>query len=215
MTVEFSLGDPGNIRTLGQVPTTASLPLFPLHAVLLPGATLGLRVFEARYLDLVRECGRNASGFGICLILKGNGLEGSEAGAPATPAAFGTEARIEDFGTDDDGLLTLRVRGVRRFHVRRTRVRDNGLLVADVEWRGDGAGEELQPQHGLLTTVLQRILERIGGEHAQASREQFDDPEWVGWRLAEVLPLSDMQRQQLLQDDDPHARLDQLLALLS
>ncbi len=199
------------IRTLGQVPTTASLPLFPLHTVLLPGATLGLRVFEARYLDLVRECGRNASGFGVCMILEGN-----EAGAPATPAAFGTEARIEDFGTDDDGLLTLRVRGVRRFHVRRTRVRDNGLLVADVEWRDVAVGEELlQPQHGLLTTVLQRILERIGGEYAQASREQFDDPEWVGWRLAEVLPLTDMQRQQLLQDDDPHARLDQLLALLS
>ena len=34
----------------------ATLPLFPLHAVLLPGATLGLRVFERRYLDMLREC---------------------------------------------------------------------------------------------------------------------------------------------------------------
>src|SRR3546814_2206395 len=45
-----------------------SLPLFPLHTVLLPGAALGLRVFEPRYLDLVRECGRSGGGFGICLI---------------------------------------------------------------------------------------------------------------------------------------------------
>ena len=30
-----------------------TLPLFPLHAVLLPGAPLGLRVFERRYLDHV------------------------------------------------------------------------------------------------------------------------------------------------------------------
>ena len=44
-----------------------TLPLFPLHAVLLPGAPLGLRVFEPRYLDLVAECGRKGSGFGICL----------------------------------------------------------------------------------------------------------------------------------------------------
>nr|WP_242110141.1 LON peptidase substrate-binding domain-containing protein [Luteimonas aquatica] len=192
------------------MPTIASLPLFPLRTVLLPGATLGLRVFEPRYLDLVRECGRNASGFGICLI-----LQGEEVGAPATPAAFGTEARIEDFGTGEDGLLTLRVRGARRFHVNRTRVRDNGLLVGEVEWRAAGDADPVRPQHGLLSTMLQSLLDRVGGEYAQAPPSSFDDPDWVSWRLAELLPLTDTQRQQLLQDDDPHARLDQLLALLS
>ena len=187
-----------------------SLPLFPLHTVLLPGASLGLRVFEPRYLDLVRECGRSGDGFGVCMI-----LDGEEAGAPATPAAFGTEARIEDFGTGDDGLLTLQVRGARRFHVRRTRVRDNGLLVADVDWREDGDADELRPQHGLLAMVLERILEQVGGEHAQASASRLDDAAWIGWRLAELLPLSNGQRQSLLQDDDPHARLDQLLGMMS
>lgn len=187
-----------------------SLPLFPLHSVLLPGAALGLRVFEPRYLDLVRECGRSGHGFGICLI-----LDGEEAGTPAMPAAFGTEALIEDFGTGDDGLLTLRVRGARRFHVRRTRVRDNGLVAADIGWRGDTDADELRPQHGLLATVLERILDQVGGEHADASKARFEDAAWIGWRLAELLPLSGMQRQSLLQDDDPHARLDQLLCMLS
>lgn len=187
-----------------------SLPLFPLHTVLVPGAALGLRVFEPRYLDLVRECGRSGGGFGICLI-----LDGEEAGAPATPAAFGTEAVIEDFGTSDDGLLTLQVRGARRFHVRRTRVRDNGLMVADIAWRGDHDVDELRPQHGLLAMLLERILEQVGGEHAQAPATRLDDAAWIGWRLAELLPLSDGQRQSLLQDDDPHARLDQLLGMIS
>jgi Lon protease-like protein len=185
------------------------LALFPLHTVLLPGAALGLRVFEPRYLDLVRECGRSGAGFGVCLI-----LDGEEAGAPATPAAFGTEALIEDFGTDD-GLLTLRVRGARRFHVDRTRVRDNGLVVADVRWRDDTDVDELRPQHGLLATVLERILAQVGGEHASAPASRLDDAAWIGWRLAELLPLSDAQRQSLLQDDDPHARLDQLLGMMS
>ncbi|MGH8032555.1 MAG: LON peptidase substrate-binding domain-containing protein [Luteimonas sp.] len=189
---------------------SASLSLFPLHTVLLPGAALGLRVFEQRYLDLVRECGRAGSGFGICLV-----LEGRESGAPAHPAAFGTEAMIEDFGTGDDGLLTLRVRGMRRFHVRRTRVRDNGLVVADIDWLAADANDQLQPQHGLLATVLQRIVEDLGGEYASAAKSCFDDAAWVGWRLAEFLPLSDAQRQALLQESDPHARLDQLLALMS
>jgi Lon protease-like protein len=44
---------------------------------------------------------------------------------------------------------------------------------------------------------------------------RFDDAAWICWRLAELPPLSDAQRQSLLQDDDPHARLDQLLGMMS
>lgn len=187
-----------------------SLSLFPLHTVLLPGASLGLRVFEARYLDLVRDCGRNGRGFGVCLILKGE-----EVGAPAAAAAYGTEARIEDFGQGDDGLLTLRVRGTRRFHVERARVRDNGLQVADVRWCEPDASTPVRPEHSLLPVLLDSIIEKVGGEYAKAERMLFDDAAWVGWRLAELLPLHDAQRQELLQMDDPNARLDRLLALVS
>lgn len=187
-----------------------SLPLLPLHTVLLPGAALGLRVFERRYLDLVCDCSRSGDGFGICVI-----LDGDEVGTPATPAAFGTEALIEDFGLGDDGVLTLRVRGARRFQVRRTRVRDNGLVVADITWRADTDVDELRPQHGLLAMVLERILEQAGGEHAGVPMSKYEDAAWIGWRLAEFLPLSDAQRQALLQHDDPHARLDQLLGWMS
>ena len=193
-----------------QTPTgTAAIGLFPLRTVLLPGAALGLRVFERRYLDLVRDCMREGTTFGICLI-----IDGTEAGPPAVPAAFGTEARIEDFGSGDDGLLTLRVRGARRFHVTRTRVRDSGLVVAEVAWCDPDPDDELRPEHALLGTLLQRILDQVGGEHAKAPPARFDDAAWVGWRLAELLPLSDQQRQSLLQQDDPHARLDSLLAAL-
>ncbi|MFC3551648.1 LON peptidase substrate-binding domain-containing protein [Lysobacter cavernae] len=186
-----------------------SLGLFPLHTVLVPGAAIGLRVFEPRYLDLIRDCGRSGRGFGICLILKGE-----EVGAPTTAAAYGTEAVIEDFGRGDDGLLTLRVRGTRRFHARRVRVRDNGLQVAEVEWCGSDPDEVVRPEHGLLATLLQQLLDHIGGEHAKAPHARLDDAAWVGWRLAELLPLQDAQRQELLQLDDPHQRLDRLLALL-
>ena len=185
-----------------------ALALFPLRSVLLPGAALDLRVFERRYLGLVRDCLRDGRTFGVCLI-----LEGGEVGPPATPAAFGTEARIEDFGPGEDGLLTLRIRGARRFRARRTRVRDNGLVMADVDWCGADGDDELRPEHALLALLLQRILEQLGGEHAQAAR--YDDTAWIGWRLAELLPLHASHRQELLQEDDPHARLDRLLELVS
>lgn len=190
-------------------PGACELLLFPLRTVLVPGAGLGLRVFEARYLSLVSECSRSGSGFGVCLL-----LDGSETGAGATPAAIGTEARIEDFGTGGDGLLTLQVRGARRFRVLHTRVRDNGLVVGEVEWLPPDDDEELRPEHALLATLLGGILEQAGGEHAKAPSTRMDDAAWVGWRLAELLPLSDAQRQEVLQAADPHARLDRILALV-
>jgi len=183
-----------------------SLPLFPLHTVLVPGAALDLRIFERRYLDMVRDCGRNGSGFGVCLI-----LEGREAGAPATPAAFGTVAVIEDFGSTPEGLLSLRVRGQRRFHALRTRVRDNGLVIADVEYREDPpAAPRLRPEHALMAELLRRILLQVAGEHPDPAPTLFEDAAWVGWRLAELLPLAMPERQALLQLDDPHARLQRL-----
>jgi len=183
-----------------------SLGLFPLHSVLLPGAMLSLRVFERRYLDLVSECTRDSRGFGVCLILIGD-----ESGVPATPAKYGTQARIEDFTTGSDGLLHLRIRGGRRFRVDTTHVRDNGLLLADVDWCEHDADDELRPEHATLGIVLQQIAEQVGGEIAKAPPARFDEAAWVGWRLAELLPLQESQRQALLQIEDPHARLDKLL----
>lgn len=185
----------------------ATLPLFPLQTVLVPGAALDLRIFERRYLDMVSECGRSGSGFGVCLILEGN-----EVGTSATPAAFGTEAVIEDFGTTPEGLLTLRVRGQRRFRVMHTRVRDSGLIMAGVQFCDEYAGStRLRPEHALLAELLRRILMQVTDAKTDPEPAMFEDAAWVGWQLAELLSLSLTQRQELLQLDDPHARLQHLL----
>lgn len=210
-----------------------TLGLFPLRAVLVPGGALSLRVFEPRYLDLVRDCSRNDEGFGVSLDIDEDDPHTQvvdEAGATSAQpsaqpaeqtsthktvtAAFGTEARIEDFGTGEDGLLNIRVRGHRRFRVLDTRVRDNGLIVARVDWRDPDSDDELHPEHAVLGTLLQRLQEQAGGEHANAAPARYDNAAWIGWRLIELLPLADRQRQALLQDDDPHTRLDSLLALM-
>ena len=183
-----------------------SLPLFPLATVLFPGGRLGLRIFEPRYLDLVRDCTRQQRGFGICLILAGR-----EVGEPALPAAVGCEARIVDFAATEDGLLGITVEGGRRFRVERTRVRDNGLVVGDVAWLHECAPERVRPEHQLLSVVLGRLCERAGD---QCDKAELEDAEWVGWRLGEWLPLTHAQRQGLLQEDDPHMRLQRLVEQL-
>ena len=181
------------------------LPLFPLSAVLFPGGPLALRIFEQRYIDLVRDCARKDCGFGVCLI-----LQGREAGEPAVPAAVGTVARITDFYTLPDGLLGISAEGGERFHVTTTRVRDNGLVHGEVRFWPDEPCVEVPPEHGLLATILERLLDQVGGAVAKVDRARFDDASWVGFRLAEMLPLAQPEKQHLLQMTDPLQRLAQL-----
>ena len=90
-------------------------------------------------------------------------------------------------------------------------MRDNGLLVADVGWREPDGDDELRPEHALLGTVLEHMLERAGQDDVRVPARRFDEAGWVGWRLADLLPLGASQRLALLQEDDVHARLDRLL----
>lgn len=182
--------------------TREDIPLFPLSTVLFPGGPLGLRIFEQRYLQMVRDCTRDQSCFGICLI-----LEGSETGAPALPAAVGTLARITDFHSQPDGLLGINVEGCARFRVLRTRVRDNGLVRGDVNCWPDEPILPVPPEYGLLADILERLIEQAGGWWRDAPRERYDDASWVGFRLAEFLPLQPAERQQLLELTDPLERL--------
>lgn len=177
-------------------------PLFPLNAVLFPGATLGLRIFEARYLDMVRECARGAGTFGVCLIMRGE-----EAGAPAVPAAVGTLARIVDFDTLPDGLLGITVTGGARFRVQKSRVRDNGLVVGEIRAWPDEPGVPVPVEFALLPAILERLAEQAGLSWRNGPRERYDDASWVGFRLAELLPLGDGERQHLLEVTDPLERL--------
>lgn len=184
---------------------TADIPLFPLSAVLYPGGSLSLRIFEPRYIDLIRECSRDSSGFGVCLI-----LEGREVGAAVLPAAIGTLARITDFYTLPDGLLGISAEGGERFQVVQTRVRHNGQIRADVRFWPDEPIVSVPPEHGLLVTILERVLEQMGAPFATYDRARLDDAAWVGFRLAEVLPLEASEKQHVLQMTDPLQRLVQL-----
>ncbi len=185
------------------------LPLFPLRTVLFPGGELRLRIFETRYIDLVRLCTREGRPFGVCLI-----LEGEEAGTPARPAALGTTATIDDFYTLPDGMLGIRCVGGRRFHVERTKVRDNGLIVGEVRWLDDDEADFVRPEHALLAQLLERILEQVGGPHAKGPHDRFERAHWVGCRLAELLPYAAADRQRLLECADAHARLQRILDTL-
>jgi hypothetical protein len=111
-----------------------NLPLFPLGAVLFPGGSLPLRIFETRYMDMAKACLREGAPFGVCLI-----REGREVGAPATPFDVGTLATIEAWDMQQLGMLQIVARGGQRFRILERRVQPDGLLRASVEILADDA----------------------------------------------------------------------------
>jgi len=183
----------------------ADVPLFPLRAVLFPGGQLSLRIFEPRYLDMVRECTRHDSGFGACLILSGR-----EVGAPATPTAVGTIARITDFHTGDDGLLGIVAEGGARFRVTGARARADGLLRGAVALWPPEPARPVPVEFALLQSIAERLVETMAPQFHHVPRASYDDAGWVGFRLAELLPLSVEEQQHMLELTDPLQRLAEL-----
>jgi Lon protease-like protein len=158
---------------------------------------------------MVRECSRRGSGFGVCLI-----LEGREVGEPAVPAAVGTVARIIDFSHGDDGLLGIVAEGAERFRVTHARVRSDGLVSGQVtHWPAEPA-HAVPVEFALLQTILGRLLEHMAPHWRHATTPDYDNASWLGFRLAELLPLEREEHQRMLELTDPLRRLAELQTIL-
>lgn len=179
----------------------AEIPLFPLNSVLFPGGPLPLRIFETRYLDMVSSCLKHEQGFGVCLI-----EQGSETG-PARTYTVGTLAHIRDWSNGPDGLLNILALGSGRFRATRVRVQHNGLNIAEVEWLPQEPSVPLPDTARPLAEMLQQLLAQMAERYA-AVLPRYQDASWVGYRLAEIMPLPVAQRQYLLEICDARLRLD-------
>ncbi|MGH8033588.1 MAG: LON peptidase substrate-binding domain-containing protein [Lysobacterales bacterium] len=188
---------------------TLEIPLFPLRTVLFPDGHLPLRIFEQRYLSMVRECARNETEFGVCLI-----IEGEEAIAPVRTTSVGTLARIVDWYTLEDGLLGVSARGANRFRVEHTRRQVDGLMLGTVVRLAEPPSFPLPEAFSVLGQVLNRFLDKLGPDYAPYTADLLDDAVWVGYRLAELLPLSVIEKQNLLELTDPVERLQDVLDIL-
>ncbi len=169
-------------------------PLFPLNTVLFPGGPLPLRIFETRYVDMVRYCLRERCPFGVVLIR--SGIEVGAAGAAET-CAIGTTARIVDFNSLPDGLLGITCVGERKFSVTRHWQQEDGLHAADIEFVETEERTELPAEYYHLGELLRRVLPELGDLYAGVPKH-FSDASWVGWRLAEILPIALPEKQYCL-----------------
>ncbi len=197
---------------------SSTLPIFPLNTVLFPGGLLPLRIFEARYMDMVRRAMREGGEFGVCLIVKGH--EVGERGVETE--AVGCRARIDDWNMAQLGVLQIATTGTERFTIVSRTVQPDGLMVADVEPIASEPAVPLPAEAQGCVTLLERIVaaweERDPGDAKPdvdgdetgppiAKPYRFDDTTWVGNRLSEVLPFPLAAKQKLMALNDGPARL--------
>jgi Lon protease-like protein len=182
------------------------LPLFPLRTVLLPGGALALRVFEARYVDMVARCLRGENRFGVVAI-----REGLEVGA-ATSYDVGTAAEIVDWHQEPGGLLGILAMGREEFRILESRRAPDGLYVGRVAWLAALDPAPLPAEHAFLADLLRRVLAPLPLYRDLPTA--LDDATWVAARLIELLPLALALKQTLLETRDTAERLAQLATAL-
>lgn len=184
------------------------LPIFPLRTVLFPGGVLALRIFEQRYMGMARDCIRDQSSFGVCLIAEGN-----EVGEPALPHDIGSTARITEWDMAQLGVLQVSALGGQRFRILDKATDRQGLIRARVERIAAEPVATIPDDLRGLVPLLQAIASDLGDQRMPVPHA-FDDAVWVGYRYAEVLPIQPLARQKLLELGDPLARLKIIHAYL-
>jgi uncharacterized protein len=190
------------------------LPLFPLKTVLFPGGMLPLKIFEQRYIEMTKACLKDNQPFGVCLL-----KEGDEVARPGMPvaapdlAAIGTLARITACDVPQLGILHLRTEGGTRFHLQSHTVADDGLVVGQVTALAPEAVMRLPEAYQPLAKLLELLIDRVGRENF-AAELALDDASWVGYRLAELLPLPLPIKQSMLEINDCEVRLKVLAQFL-
>ena len=184
------------------------LPLFPLNTVLFPGAVLGLRIFEARYLDLMTDCLRTRQPFGVVCMKAG--AEAGRSNAPLQVEDVGVLAHLDEIDAEQPGILHVRCLGGERFRLMQPPTpRDNGLWVAPV---GRIAPDVLRlPGPAVLATVsaLAEAIRKLQANDRVpfAPPYRLDDAGWVANRWCELLPISLDAKQKLMALEDPVIRL--------
>ncbi len=167
----------------------AEIPLFPLKTVLLPGNTLGLKIFEPRYLDMIAACMRESSGFGVVLIHKGD-----ETMVDADIYSVGTTATISDWEHRADGLLGITAVGVERFEILTNRTQHDGLTFAQVKILEESDTREIPEQFLYMLELLDHISAQEG--RIRKADQSFSE---ILYQLIYLLPLETTLKQRLLE----------------
>lgn len=188
-----------------------TLPLFPLNVVVCPGGLLPLRIFEARYLDMVRTCLRNKSSFAVVAVMP-EGETDPEGYFPF--ANIGTLVDIVEADVTTVGLMNIRCVGRHRVKIDSFIQQVDGLLVGQVNDIANDLSSAIPEDLESVATSLKDLLVSLPASGVAPENMpviqpyHFENAAWVANRWVELLDLPLLQKQRLMQLDSPVLRLE-------
>jgi Lon protease-like protein len=194
---------------------THTLPLFPLGTAVFPDSLLPLQIFELRYLQMIGECERQGTHFGVVTLTRG-----SEIHRPGTPLeAFepiGTRMRLEKVQRPRPGVLHIACRALDCFEVLQTRQRGDGLWLGEVRALPPEPALQVPEHLHYLSTQMVDALSRLQAPQPEPQQEplpwptpwQPQDCAWLSHRWGELLPLPTTMKYRLLALREPLLRLE-------
>ena len=185
--------------------------LFPLNTVLFPGSILPLKIFEQRYLNLVKDCMKQQTGFVTVLI-----SEGKEVGTTPQIYCTGCYVEIIDWESLPNGLLGICVQAKHRVRLSNSSVRDDGLLLAETSPL-EATPENKFPLPKAFEPLSDTLKQLLNHPFAQQYKDKvnFNDTADICYRLSELLPISNKQKQRLLETETTEQMLDQLVLYIN
>ena len=180
--------------------------LFPLNTVIFPGSILPLQIFEQRYLNLIKDCMKQQTGFVIVLI-----SEGKEVGSTPQIYCTGCYVEIIDWESLSNGLLGITIQAKYRVHLTNSAVRDDGLLLAEAT-QVNSSLEQNPALPDTFKPLAETLKQLLNHPFAQRYKDKvdFNNSADICYRLSELLPISNKQKQLLLETETSQQMLDML-----
>lgn len=188
------------------------LPMFPLNSVLFPHALLPLRIFELRYLQMIRESVESDGEFGVVLIERG-----FEVGGGDQRFTVGTAARIVEVAELPAGEMAVLAVGLHRLRVEEWLAEDPYPLGMVTTPDDPALGAEAPRLVREAERALQRVLalaSELGTDVGPLRVALSDDPRVASFQAATLAPVGPLDAQRLLELDATEDRLRLLVELL-
>jgi uncharacterized protein len=200
-------------------PITAGAPfelaLFPLQTVLFPGGQMRLKVFEARYLDLMSQCLRSGASFGVVCLKQGAEVQAPPDDEGQVPRqatvsfeAMGVTVKLDEVDVQAAGIMQVQLHGLQRVALASPSRRSNGLWVAMATHVVDDAKLVPAEEHANTVSALAQTMDAMQAQGMLPyNLRHLDDAAWVGNRWSEILPIPLGAKQALMAMQDPLTRL--------
>ena len=182
------------------------IPIFPLKSIILPGGQFPLRIFERRYLDMIRDSLKTNSGFVIALTKK-------DADYISSVHDYACYVEIVDWSQLDGGLLGITVEGKSLVTLSNCKLDETNLLRGDAQQIKSSIDHLIPQKYQILSKFYRKIYPEIKA-YIFHNKSKYNDANWIGFRLIECLPIEISDKADLIATNEPLDRLEKILHIV-